>query len=185
MNLPTPVRQHVALKGARRRTLLERVALRSPTVIRRLSRAVLSRPPTSRVRRAAVRYLARIIFDAVNRGDHEGALALITSPDFEAITPPDLRGLGFEPVYRGREGRLRFQLQWAAELGDFQQDDIEVRDFGDRLLILVRMKGSGSSSGAGFDTELAYLLTVADGEIIREHSFRSHQQGIDATKLSD
>jgi ketosteroid isomerase-like protein len=131
-----------------------------------------------------IRYALRLAIEAANSSDYEAAFALILSPDYETVTPPELVGLGFEPTYRGREGRLRFQLKWVGELGEFQQETEEIIDCGDRVLLLARMRGSGLSSGAAFDSEVAYLLTISGGRLIREQDFRSHEEALEAAGLS-
>jgi ketosteroid isomerase-like protein len=131
-----------------------------------------------------IRDAFRLALEASNRGDYEAAFALL-GPDYETITPPELVGFGFEPVYSGREGRLRLQRQWVAELGEFQNEPEEVIDLGDHLLVLGRMKGIGSSSGAAFDSEVAYVITVTAGRMIREQPFRSHEEALEAVGLRE
>jgi ketosteroid isomerase-like protein len=129
-----------------------------------------------------VRNFARLVFEAANRGDYEAAFALVAE-DYESVTPPDLIGLGFDPTYRGRAGRLRFQQQWLSELEEFHNEPEAVVDVGDRLLLLGRMKGIGAGSGAAFDSEIAYVLTLAGGRVIREESFRSHAEAFEVVGL--
>jgi hypothetical protein len=177
-------RYPITVRSTSRRRLEERLALRFPRLLAALTNTVLRLPQRSRLRRAVVRHAVRIAIEAANRGDYDAAFVLIPH-GYETITPPELVGLGFEPVYRGRDGRLRFQQRWIAELGDFQQETKEVIDFGDRILLLARMKGAGLSSGATFDSELAYLLTVAGGRLIREQDFRSYAEALEAAGLSE
>jgi ketosteroid isomerase-like protein len=178
------VRQTLAVRPNKRRRLEERVFLRFPGAASLFVRTLFRFRPRSRVRRVMVRRAFRLAFEAANRGDYEAALALYPS-DGETITPPELVGLGFEPVYRGREERLRFQRAWVAELGDFQQEAGEAIDLGDRVLLLARMKGSGLSSGAMFENEIAYLLTFSAGRFVREETFRSHQLALEAAGLRE
>jgi hypothetical protein len=70
-----------------------------------------------------------------------------------------------------------------AELGDFQQQTEEILDLGDRLLLLGHMKGVGASSGLSFDSEVAYLISLSRGRMVREQSFRSHAQALAAAGL--
>jgi SnoaL-like domain len=177
------VRQAIAVRVRHRRSLLERLALRIPRLMALVQRVVLRLPPGSRLRRAAVRHWLRLAVEAANRADYEAAFALIVAPDYEVITPPELAGLGFDPAYHGRDGRLRFQHAWVSELGEFQQEAEEVIDCGNRLLLLGRMRGSGLGSGATFDSEVAYLLTISGGLVVREHNFRSHAEAFEAAGL--
>lgn len=129
-----------------------------------------------------VRFTMRRIFEAGNRGDWAAAIAL-APPDHLTITPPELVGLGFEAEYRGREARLRFQQDWLRELGEFQQEMGEVIDLGDRAIALGKMMAAGLGSGAHFESEVAYMFTFADGRVVREESWRSHAEALEAAGL--
>jgi len=144
-----------------------------------VTRLVLRRPPGSRLRQVFLRNTFRLVLEAANRGDYEAAFALMP-PDYETITPPELVGLGFDPVFRGREGRLRLQQQWIGELSGFENEPEELIDLGDRLLLLGRMRAAGAGSGVRFDSEVAYLITVSDGRMIGEQIFRSHEEALEA-----
>ena len=178
------VRQPIEVGTSTRRRLQERLFLRVPGVGIALTRAVFRMRPSSRLRQVMLRRALRLSVEASNRGDLEAIFAL-AHPDHETIPPPELVGIGFDAVYHGRDGRLRFQQQWVAELGEFQQESEEIIDLGDRVLLHGQMKGTGLSSGAEWHSEAAYLLTVSDGRVIREQLFRSHQQALEAVGLSE
>jgi ketosteroid isomerase-like protein len=131
-----------------------------------------------------VRLAFRWALEAANRGDFEAAFALLP-PDYETITPPELVGLGLEPSYRGREGRLTFQLTWMRDLGEFEQEAEEVIDTGDQIILLGRMMGTGLGSGANFESEVAYVVTLSGGRLVREQPFRSHTEAREAAGLSE
>ena len=178
------VRQEVAVRPSARRRFRERLFLRLPGIGIALTRAILSLPPTSHLRRRMLRDTYRLVLEALNRGDHEAAFALLR-PDFETIPPAERVGFGFDPVYRGREGRLRYHRRWVADVGNFRQEAKELIDLGDRVLLLALMNGTGATSGAAFDTEAAYLVTISDGRMTREEDFRSHQEAHEAVGLSE
>jgi hypothetical protein len=58
-------------------------------------------------------------------------------------------------------------------------------DLGDRLLFVGRIKGSGLSSGAGFETAWANLLTLSAGRVIREEPFFDHREALEAAGLRE
>ena len=178
------VRQPIALRVRPRRGLDERFLIRFPRATAALVRVVLRRPPNSWLRRVMIRRTMRRAIEAVNRGDYEAGFAVLPA-DYETTLPPEFVGLGMEPVYYGREGRLRLMDAWIAQWGDLQQEMEEVIDLGDRLLLLGQMEGSGQSSGARFETEIAYLVTVFDGRLVGERNFRSHDQALEAAGLSE
>ena len=178
------VRQRFRLRESRRRRWDERLYVRFPGIAYALTRGVMRLRPRSLVRRALLRHQWRRALEAANRGDWEAAFAPVP-PRYESFTPPDLAGLGFEPVYRGPDGRLRYQLTWIEQLGDFHQETEELIDLGDRMVLLAHMKGTGLGSGAEFKSELGYLITISDGQLIREESFRSHAETLEAAGLRE
>ena len=179
------VRQRVAVGTHSRRRLGERVALRFPRLLSLAIRAGVRLPPRSQLRQRLLRRAIQLACEATNRGDFEVAFAMVTSPRYEAIPPQELISLGFDPVYRGREGRIRYHEAWLAELGDYRLEAEQIIDKGHRVLVLARAKGTGLSSEAAFDDEVAMLFTVEDGQVVREENFRSHTQALEAAGLSE
>ena len=179
------VRQRVAVRPSSRRSLEQRVLVRFPGLLPRVGRRVWRRPPRSRIRQAAIRRGARLAFEAINRRDYEAGF-LPYSEDGETIYPAEFVQVGLgEATTRGRPARVDTQRRWDADWGEFRNELDEVIDLGDRALIVARMVGSGASSGASFDREVAYLLTVSDGLAIREQVFLSHREALEAAGLSE
>ena len=178
------VRQPVVIGAQSRRRLEERLAVRFPAALALVSRLVLRLPPRSRLRQALIRRSVRSGFEALNRGDYELPFAFY-DPEGELITPPQLVGLGFDPLYHGRGQRIAFQRKWIAEWGEFRFEPKEIIDLGDRVLLVGRIKGSGPSSGAAFDDQWANLLTVSAGRIVTERAFFDHAEALEAAGLSE
>jgi hypothetical protein len=110
-----------------------------------MARLVWKLPPTSRLRRTMVAYSARVLFESFNRGDYEAAFALY-HPLGETSFPPQLASVGFESKTRGREERVLAQQRWNAEWGEFRNEPQELIDLGDRLLLLVHLRGMVSTA---------------------------------------
>jgi hypothetical protein len=182
---PEVVRYSIEATDRSRRTVAERLTLRFPRATAPLVRALFRLSPQSQLRRRVLPYAVRLGLQALNRGDHEAGFALISFPDYETVPPRELVGLGFDPVYRGRDGRLRYHRTWVAEIGEFRQQTGELIDCGGRFLLLTHMKGSGQASGAAFEGEAAYLFTISAGELVREQDFRSHEEALEAVGLSE
>jgi ketosteroid isomerase-like protein len=180
------VRQPIALREHTRRRLEERLAVRFPRAAAFLNRAVFRLPPRSRLRQASMRRGVQMGFESLNRDDVEAAVALY-HPEVELIMPSEFVGLGLDPAgYRGLEGRMRFERRWIAEWGKLRYEIEEVVDLGDnRVLVLGRVKGSGPSSGAPVDNELAEILTFSAGLVIREQAFFDHGKGLEAAGLRE
>jgi ketosteroid isomerase-like protein len=178
------VRQAIAVRAQSRRRMEERLGLRFPRALAFLARAFWRLPPRSRLRQAIIRRAVRLGTEATNRGDYEATFTLF-HPDIELAPAPEQVGLGQDPLYRGPEERLRFQRRWHAEWGEFRFEPEEVIDLGDRLLLVGRIKGSGLSSGAGFDRAWATLFTVSGGRVIREQAFLDHAAALEAAGVSE
>lgn len=157
--------------------------MRFPAALAFLVRLVWRLPLRSRLRAAIVRRALQLGVEATNRGDLEAAFALY-HPDVELVTTGKLDALGFDPMYRGREARIRFQQSWHAEWGEFRFEPEAFIDLADRVLIVGRMKGSGLASGAPIDNDWAVIYTVTAGRVIREEVFWDRAEALEAAGLS-
>jgi ketosteroid isomerase-like protein len=176
------VRQPLALSDHSRRRLEERLAVRFPRLLAFLARAI-SRLP-QRLRRAVLRRAVETGWEAMNRGDLEAGLVFYRQ-DVESIFDPGWVALGFENT-RGRDERLRTLTRFYAEARELRFEPEELIDLGaDRLLVIGRMKGSGISSGAPFDSEWANLVTISAGRVIRDQVFMSHREALEAAGLRE
>lgn len=129
--------------------------------------------------------LARAVragIEAANRRDYEAAFALYHRA-VELLVPPGLASIGLEPSVRGRDARVRFEVKWRAEWGDFAYVPEELIDLGTQVLVIGRMRGSGPSSGAAFDIEWADLFTVDGGRVVREQVFLEHAEALQTAGL--
>jgi ketosteroid isomerase-like protein len=178
------VRQPVAVRPQSRRRLEERLGVRLPAVLALVSRAVWRLPPRSRLRRAVIRRVVQLAYEATNRGDYEAAFMLYHD-DVELIVPPQFTALGLDTRYRGRQERIDFQRRWKAEWGAVRFEPEEVIDLGSRLLVSARMTGSGLGSGVAVDNEWATLIAISAGRVIREQDFIDHGEALEAVELRE
>jgi ketosteroid isomerase-like protein len=179
------VRQPVAVKAHARRRLEERLSLRFPRALALYAGVVWRLPPHSRLRQALVRRGVQLGLEAANRLDLEATFALY-HPDVEANFGQGLVELGFEPIYRGRQARVNAERKWRADWAEFRYEPEELIDLGNgRVLMVGRMRGSGLSSKAAFDSDWAVLLTVSAGLVIREQVFFDRVEALEAAGLSE
>jgi ketosteroid isomerase-like protein len=141
-------------------------------------------PPHPWLRRKLVARFARLLFESFNRGDYESAFVLY-HPQGETSFPSEFASVGFVSSTRGRAERVRAQRFWNSDWGEFRNEPVEVIDLGDRVLLLARLVGSGRSSGAGFDRECAYLLTMSAGRAVHEQMFLDHAEALTAAGLKE
>jgi hypothetical protein len=108
---------------------------------------------------------------------------LYFASDAEFEFPPAMQALGIPASFRGHEGRVEgmnniFDV-WGSEL-----EPLYVLDLGSRLLNLGLWHIRGRSSGVPLDQELAQLVTLRDGLVIRDQNFNSWEDGLHAAGLA-
>lgn len=104
---------------------------------------------------------------------------------------PDIEWLPAGPaaveraVYRGHdEVASGFAAVWQTwDVFEFQES--EVRDLGDSVLWLGRVKMRGSASHVELDQEFAIHTVVRAGKLVRVHAFLSWQEALEAAGLRE
>jgi hypothetical protein len=174
----TPVRY----KGPRRsRNLQERLAVRSPSLYRRLASLVFRLSPRSRLRRMLLHRAIDSGWASFDRRDLEVNF-LYFSPECEFEFPSAMQTLGIPASFRGHEGRRegmdKLYEVWGSEL-----EPHYLVDLGDRLLNLGIWHIRAHASEVPLDQELAQLLTIRDGLAVRDQNFTSWEDGLRAAGL--
>jgi ketosteroid isomerase-like protein len=129
--------------------------------------------------------LVRRIFEAANRGDFEGALALMNAPpEFEFVQSgvliPDL-----SDVQRGPEGLRRVYETFLGAFDDIHLEVHELIDAGDRVFGSYTIRGRGTHSGAKTSWDVWNVWTVQDGRVVRWLGFGDRDAALQAAGLSE
>ena len=77
---------------------------------------------------------------------------------------------------------------WKAGLeaaDDYRMEPAEVIDLGDRLLVIGRRRGRGTSSGVPFDEPLLSLFTLQRGLVVRLKDFAARDKALQAAGLRE
>jgi ketosteroid isomerase-like protein len=173
---------------ARRRSLDEWILVWFPVLYRILALAWSRLPPRSRLRRMLTAYSLRRGYNAANRRDFD-VLVLGLDPEIElqfegsaatGLIPPDLLG-----VHRGHEGYVHFWEAVIEASEDMRLEPEEAIDLGDRLLVVGRMVGHGTSSGTPIDEPLFHLFSLRRGLVIRETSLGDREKALQAAGLRE
>src|SRR5256886_697956 len=117
--------------------------------------------------------------DAYFRGD-ESAMLDRAAPDIivtQFPDQPDVRD------YRGHEGLLQVMAEWIDIWDDWSVEILHIREIGDRVLVDARQRGRGKRSGAPFEVEVTFVLTVRHDKIVRWQMFHSKQRALKAVGL--
>jgi ketosteroid isomerase-like protein len=114
-------------------------------------------------------------------GDSEAMIAA-SHPDFEM----HLIGVGGEPVsYVGERGIREFFRDVAQSWDSFQFNATEIRDLGDRVLVLGDVRGRGRVSGAEVADRWAWIVDLRAGRAVRLRGFLDQSEALEAAGLSD
>ena len=121
--------------------------------------------------------LVRAGFAAYNRGDLD-ALMETYNPEVEFETL--LLG-----THRGRDAiRLIYEENREA-LSGYRLDPEELIDAGDQVIAVARVGGAGHSSRIELGDRMAFIFTIKDGSLVRQRSFRSKDEALEAAGLSE
>jgi ketosteroid isomerase-like protein len=119
--------------------------------------------------------------DAANRRDMD-ALVREFDPDVEWHSA--VVGMGAE-VYRGAEGVRELFRDGDENLANLVNEVSEVRDLGDRILALGRLRARGQESGVETEVSFNQLVDFKNGKVIRLRTFLDRQEALEAAGLSD
>ena len=112
--------------------------------------------------------------EAYNAGDVEGMLAMC-DPEVR-LTP--MRKLLEGGEYVGHSGLRRFMADMDEDWSERAIDIAEVRDAGDRLLVLGDFHGTGRASSAEVRYPVAWLCHMHDGKLARMVAYTDQQEAI-------
>ena len=115
-------------------------------------------------------------YEALNRHDIDGAMeALAEEAEWhESEVLPDTG------VYEGREAIREFLTHFLDSWERFHQTVEEMRQEGDRVLVMIHLEATGRGSAADVDARYAHLWKVADGRGIRVNAFYDRDEALAA-----
>jgi ketosteroid isomerase-like protein len=122
------------------------------------------------------------VYDAFNRRDLDDFLASM-DPDIELTARfMELEG---DPYYRGHDGVREWWRTLLAVFPDFSAEVLEVRDFGDSVLIALRVRGHGADSGVPIDEVLWQASKVRNGKVTWARNFGREADALEAAGLAE
>jgi ketosteroid isomerase-like protein len=128
-----------------------------------------------------VEIVARAI-DGFNQRDVE-ALADLVTPDFELF--PAVIGVVEGGSYRGRDGLATYFDTLSDAWGEMRIVPDELRDLGDRVLVLGRIEGHGRGSGVPVHAPQGIIFDVRGGKMSRIRTYLDHGEALRAAGLSE
>ena len=123
-------------------------------------------------------------FDAYNRRDVEAVLdTLHPEVEWHPLLPVLLGGEG--TVYRGFDGVRELVRELDEAFTDLQSELTEVRDLGEQVLAIGRLRGRGKQSGAVTETTIAWLVELRNGKGFRIREYLDPNEALEAAGLSE
>jgi ketosteroid isomerase-like protein len=124
--------------------------------------------------------LTRRVFQAFNDRDLDTLLAGLHE-DVEAF--PRLAAV--EGGYRGHDGVRRWWEQLLGAFPDFHAEILEVRDLGEFMVVVLRVRGRGAESDTPLDAAIWHVNQFRDGKVIRWRVYTSESEALEAVGLSE
>ena len=125
--------------------------------------------------------IIRQFYDTLNR-DGVAAAAELLHPDIEIHEPPEVPDAD---VWHGRDGVEEVVGKLASSFHDLAFEADEIIPIGNRVFVIVRWSGRGSSSGAEADTALFHLWSFRDGQPIWLDAYLNETAALEAAGLSE
>jgi ketosteroid isomerase-like protein len=121
---------------------------------------------------------------AYNERDVE-ALLDVLDPEVE-WTPAVQQMFGAEPtVYRGHQEVREMLRELGETLSEIHVEFSDVRDPGDRVVAIGRIRTRGKASGVVTESPLGYVAEFKNGKATRLHTYLEPGEALKAAGLSD
>jgi uncharacterized protein (TIGR02246 family) len=119
--------------------------------------------------------LVRRVFDAINRRDVQAVLeAYHPDADMSTLTSELVQG----KAYRGHTGIREYFSSFADVWEELRLEPEEIRDLGDRILVIGRWSSRGKESGAEVEAPAAWLFAVRDGRVLFSRAYRDADEAL-------
>src|SRR3954453_6116387 len=119
--------------------------------------------------------LVRQVFEAINRRDVQAMLdAYHPDADMSTLTSELVSG----KPYRGHSGIREYFSSFADVWEELRLEPEEIRDLGDRILVVGRWSSRGRESGAEVESPAAWIFAVRDGRVVFSRAYRDAEEAL-------
>lgn len=125
--------------------------------------------------------IVRRAYEAANQGDFETATSY-AHPEIEFHTYAQAPEAG---VYRGREAVQRYNEALFAQFESIRYDVEEIRDAGDRVLVLSTQRAVPKGGEQEIAVHVAEIWTIRDGLLAERRSYSTKEEALEAAGLSE
>jgi ketosteroid isomerase-like protein len=123
--------------------------------------------------------------DAFNRGDIE---ALVKEVDADAEWHPEFQTMmlgGEARVYRGPDGARDALRGWYETLDEIHVEIREIRDLGERIVAIGRIRARGKESGTPVESPGGWVVEFTNGKLLRVREFLDPNAAFEAAGLRE
>jgi ketosteroid isomerase-like protein len=124
----------------------------------------------------------RRMYEAWNSGDM-AALAEVFDPEVEVR--PALSTFMASAVYRGHDGIAAWYAETNEPWADLQAVPQRFIETGDRIVVVVGLQARVPGGRVDIDAEIAHVVTIRDGRIVRLDGYEEPAAALQATGLSE
>ena len=129
--------------------------------------------------------VVRAIYDEAAEGRLATCLHLF-HPEVEYTRAPSGEGdMGLSGTWRGIEAMVRAAMEWAQTFDVLRVEAERFIEVGDSVVVFTRHRGTAKMSGVPIDAEIADVLTLRDGLIVRAAQFRTRSEALEAVGLTE
>ena len=106
-------------------------------------------------------------------------------PGFEAVIHPHVQFRDELGEFDNRDDVRAYLEEFREALGGLHVQWEESRDLGDTLLLVVKLGGRGTVSGAEVEQRFTAVMTFDDGVCTRWHFYADHAEALEAAGLRE
>jgi uncharacterized protein len=92
---------------------------------------------------------------------------------------------GEHAVYQGHRGIREGVREIDEVLEDMQVDCLEIRDLGEAILVIGRVRGRGKASGIDIESPIHWVVEFADGRVVQMRDYLDFASAINAAGQSE
>jgi ketosteroid isomerase-like protein len=99
----------------------------------------------------------------------------------------DVSNLGWpdQQIYRGPEGAMQFNAEWADAWDDWELEPEDYIDAGERVVVILTQRGRSKAAGIPVEMRFAQVRTLRDGLGISMQLYASVEEALEAVRLSE
>jgi uncharacterized protein len=128
------------------------------------------------------RELIRRMFRAWNGGDMD---ALADAFDADVEVRPALSAFLASTVYRGHDGVAAWYAETFEPWAELRAEPRRFLDAGERTVVVVALHARVPGGEVDLDAEIAHVVTIRDGRIVRLDGYEEPEAAMSAVGLSE